>query len=258
MSSSTRSGMATAPLGVIVSVLLHGVATGALLTVNRSWLTKQGPDTVELEVVEQPPPPPDPRPPPPPLPEPPPPPKPHKVALRPPPKVIEPPAAPPPPNREPPPDPPDKPPPPVFGVSLESTVGEAGMAVPVGNTLMTKDRTPAPPSRPAAPLPASAGPPSFSPVSDLYVAKIPVVLKEVKAEFPAEARRLGVEGFVDLLVGVDHTGRIRSVKPTRRAGYGFDEAAIVAMWRFQFSPAVSNDGKPVDYVLKYRHRFTER
>jgi protein TonB len=259
MQSRGRSRIAAAPLGVVISVLLHGGATAALFKVNRSWLNHKANEPVELEVVERPPPPPDPQPPPPPpaQPEPPPPPKPRKVVMKL--KPAAPPPQTPPPNREPPPDPPDKPPPPVFGVPLEAVVdGQSAVAVPVGNTLMTKERTPAPPAKPAAPLPAASGPPAFSPVSDLYIAKMPGVLHEVKAEYPIEARRLGLEGSVLLRVGIDHTGKVRSVRITQRVGNGFDEAAVKALWQFKFSPAISNDGRPVDYVLNYRVTFTER
>jgi len=248
-----RSSGTTAPIAIAASVLIHGAAAAGLVQMHRLGLDRKPRETVELEVVEQRPlPPPDPQPPPP-EPEPPPP-KPRKVALRPPPKVPEPPAAPPPPNREPPPEPPDKPPPPVFGVPLEATVdGNSPVAVPVGNTLMTKERKPAP-AQPAAPLPASDGP-VFAPVSELYVSQMPTVVREVKADYPAEANQQSLEGSVLLLVGIDHTGKVRSVKLAQRGGHGFDEAAVKALWQFKFSPAVSNDGKPVDYVIKYRVTF---
>ena len=38
-------------------------------------------------------------------------------------------------------------------------------------------------------------------------------------------------------VGIDRKGAIHSVRVVRRAGHGFDDAAVKAMWRFRFSPA---------------------
>jgi TonB family protein len=119
---------------------------------------------------------------------------------------------------------------------------------------MTKERKQGPPDKPA-PLAATSGPPVFSPVTDLYVSKLPVVLKEVKADYPPEARRLGLDGRVSLRIGLDRTGKIRFVKVLRPAGHGFDEAAVKALWQFRFSPAVSNDGQAVDYLLTYHYTF---
>jgi protein TonB len=140
---------------------------------------------------------------------------------------------------------------------LDSVVGgESSVAVPVGNTLMTKERKPGPPG-PPQPLatPPPAGAERFSPLADIYISKHPQVLKEVKAEHPKEALRLGLEGLVVLQVGIDRTGKVRSVRVVQRAGSGFDEAAVQALWKFRFSAAVANDGKPADYVLTYRYRF---
>jgi len=162
---------------------------------------------------------------------------------------------PPPPNEEPP-EPPKEAAPPVFGVTLDSTVtGDSAVAVPVGNTLATRDRTPAKPGPAPGPLAAVEGPPAFSPVSEMYVDKIPVVLQEVKANYPDQARRLGLDGKVTLRVGIDRNGKVRSVKVIKRAGHGLDEAAAQAMWRFKFTAAIAKDGRPVDIVITYNYTF---
>jgi protein TonB len=247
--------MRSSGLAVAVSLLVHASAGGALWALKPA-LGARPPETVEMEVLEPPPPPPPAPEPPPPAPEPAPPPRPRRVAVR----VIPkpPPAEPPPPNQEPPPEPPKEPTPPVFGVTLDSTVtGESGVAVPVGNTTMVDPKRQAPGPK-TQPLPAAEGPPPFSPVGELYIAEPPRVLREVKVpdQYPAEARRLGLSGEVLLRVGVDRTGKIRTVKVVRGAGHGFDEAATKALWQFKFSAALANDGKAVDYVLTYKYRFT--
>lgn len=62
-------------------------------------------------------------------------------------------------------------------------------------------------------------------------------------------------GTVRLRVGIDETGRVKEVKVIKRAGYGLDEAAVKAMWRFRFSPALGQDGKPVPFRINYDYIF---
>ena len=240
-----------ARVAVAASLVLHGAVAALLIAVDPLSLVPHKPDIVELEVREPPPlPPPEPPPPEPP----PPPPTPRRVAIVPPKARVV--LAPPPPNsapKEPPPD--EPPPPPSFGVSIDSVVGgDSPVAVPVGNTTMTNERnkTPAPPvALPAAP----EGPPAFSPVSELYIGEFPALEREVKAPYPPEATRLGLEGRVLMRVGIDRAGSIRSVKVLKGAGHGFDEAAVKAMWRFRFSPCKTHQGDAVDCVIPYTYVF---
>jgi protein TonB len=232
-----------------VAVLLHLGIGASLASVRR-------PDTtalrnVEMEVNELPPPPPPP--PPPPEPEPPaPPPKQPRIAMRRP-VTTPPPEAPKPPPSEAPDPPKDEPTPPTFGVTLDSTVtGDSSMAVPVGDTVGTNDRTP----RKAVAAPAPPGPPVFAPVPENYIAEYPKLIHEVKRDMPPEARRLGVEGAVDLRVSLDRHGVVRAVRVVRKAGYGMDEVAQKALYEFKFSPAIDKNGQPADFVIAYRYRFT--
>jgi protein TonB len=230
-----------------VALVVHlgiGASLASVRPRNRSL-----PRNVEMEVVEQPPPPP---PAPPPEPEPPaPPPKQPRLAVR---RIAQtpPPEAPkPPPSAEA--EPPKEPAPPVFGVTVESTVtGESGMAVPVGDTVGTNDRTPRKPAAAAAP----PGPPAFAPVPENYIAELPRVLQEVKEDLPPEAQRLGLEGVVVMRVNLDRRGVVRAVRVIKKAGYGFDEVAVKAMYRFKFSPAVDKNGQPADFVIPYTYRFS--
>ncbi|MCU0275176.1 MAG: TonB family protein, partial [Acidimicrobiales bacterium] len=199
------------------------------------------PPPVELEIVEQPPPLPEP---PAALPEPPPPPEP---------RARDKPRALPPPNREvkPPREPPREMPRPVFGVTEETVVeGESDVAVPVGNTLMTKDRTPGPPT----PLPGPYGEGEFAPEPGDRVASRPEF--ELERNYPAEAEREGIKARVVLEVAVDRKGKVRAVKVLRRAGYGMDEAAVQSMWKARVKPARTRDGRAVDWVGPHNVDFT--
>jgi protein TonB len=242
-----------------VAIAVHVAIAGALLVVNPARLLRRE-QVVEMEVHESPPPPPEIRPerPPPPPPEPAPAPKPRIVprrvavaAPKPPPPT----AAPPPPNQEPP-KPTDAPP--VFGVTLSSTVAgdKSAMAVPVGNTLMTKDRTPRKPGEVPQPS-GTAGARPFAPVADVYIADPPRVVHEINSAdiYPPEAYKMGIEGKVVLKVSLDSKGNVVQVRIIGRAGHGFDEAARDALRQFKFTPARTSDGQSVDYSLTYTYVF---
>jgi len=245
-------------LASAVAIAVHGAIAAGLLLVNPSRLTRHE-LVVEMEVKEKPLPPPEIRAetPPPPAPEPEAPPRPRVVPRRlasaPKPPSLPP--APPPPNQEPP-RPSDAPP--VFGVTMSSVVAgaSAGMAVPVGNTLMTKDRQAA---RPGATPQAYSGEGThpFTPVADVYISEPPRVLHEVNSAdiYPSDAYKMGIEGKVVLKVGINAKGEVVQVRVIGKAGNGFDEAARNALRQFRFSPARTSDGQAVDYSLTYTYVF---
>jgi protein TonB len=249
-SKTTRRGAGA--VGVAVALAIHGGVATALVKVSPSWLAVRAAAPVEVQLVEPPPPlPAEPEQVKPPPEPPPPPPRPRLAMRR---APAKPPAEPPPPpNQEPPPEPPAEPPPVVFGATVESTItGESNVAVPVGNTLTTNDRTPAK----ATPQPyAAEGPPGFAPVAEAYVGEYPNPKQRLEAPYPVEARRLGLEGKVVLKIGIDRGGVVRAVRVVKRAGHGFDEAAANIMWKYRFTPARAKTGQPVDFQITYTYTF---
>jgi TonB family protein len=91
----------------------------------------------------------------------------------------------------------------------------------------------------------------------MYISKMPEVLHEVKGDenYPAEAKRMGIEGAVTFRIGIDEKGNVAELRIVDRAGHGFDEAAMKAMRQFKFSPALANDGRPVPVRIVYKYRF---
>lgn len=152
---------------------------------------------------------------------------------------------------------------PVFGVSAESVVDDANaVAVPVGNTVATAPSHAAPTPTPVNLPPSTVGGSSsgtgstpFAPVSESFVQQWPRTLEEIQAPYPEEARRVDMRGTVRLRVGIDENGRVREVKVIKRVGYGLDEAATKALWKFRFSPAVGQDGRPVPFRINYNYIF---
>jgi protein TonB len=242
-----------------IALGLHAAIAAGLWLGNPSRVARRE-TMVEMEVVQRRPPPPELRPAPPaPAPPPAPPPRPRVVPRRI--AVLVPKAAPQPPAPPPPAEQPPKPAPeapPIFGVSTSSVVSgdPAAMAVPVGNTLMTKERAAAKPGETPKPY-AAEGTHPLVPVADIYIAQLPSVLHQVNSAdiYPAEAYKMGIEGKVDLKITIDETGEVRQVKVIGRAGHGFDEAARDALRRFKFSPARTSDGKPVVASITYRFSF---
>ena len=229
-----------------VAIAFHGLLAVAVVAVDPKRFRAEPP--IEIDVEEKLPPPEVKPPPPPPEDKPPPPPRVvHRI-----PNAQPPPPSPPPPSEEPP--PPSDAPPPDFGVSLNATAaGDSPVAVPVGQTLMTK---PAPKHKEAA-VPSGDGTGGFVPVAEIYIANHAELIDAPSGEenYPPEAKRLGIEGAVKLKLGIDENGKVVQVKLIERAGHGFDEAAVKAMRQARFKPAVTSDGKAVPCSIPWTYRF---
>jgi TonB family protein len=73
-------------------------------------------------------------------------------------------------------------------------------------------------------------------------------------EYPDEARRLGIRGKVQLEVQLLATGDVQVLRVVRGLGHGLDEAAVAAVKKIVFRPAMKN-GQPVDVVVKLNVLF---
>ncbi|HET7213389.1 MAG TPA: energy transducer TonB [Terriglobia bacterium] len=72
-----------------------------------------------------------------------------------------------------------------------------------------------------------------------------VILSKPDPDYPAEARRLHIEGQVTLSVLFGSTGNLRVLRVVQGLGHGMDQAAAAAAERIRFKPA-ERDGHPVD------------
>ncbi len=66
----------------------------------------------------------------------------------------------------------------------------------------------------------------------------------LRPEYPELARKAGIEGTVILRVLIDKDGRVRDVMVARKVGAGLDEAAVEAIKRTTYTPAIQNN-RPV-------------
>lgn len=87
----------------------------------------------------------------------------------------------------------------------------------------------------------------------------PQVINKVPPVYPELARKAQVEGIVFLDILVDKEGKVRDVqilKPSR-TNVGFEEAAVEAVKKWTFSPAIQN-GKPVAVWMTQPVKFEVR
>jgi TonB family protein len=95
------------------------------------------------------------------------------------------------------------------------------------------------------------GPSAADPATDVT----PPVLKErAEAAYPAEALQQRREGSVGLALAIDEAGNVQEASVTAPAGYGFDEAAVLAARRFTFEPA-RKAGRAVRATVQLTYRF---
>lgn len=92
-----------------------------------------------------------------------------------------------------------------------------------------------------------------TPVDDYLVSEMPVVISEVRPDYPKEAKDQQLEGVVSLDVLIDELGLVRSVQVLEGA-IVFRNAALESMKRFKFKPA-KVDGKPVAVRIRYSLNF---
>ena len=82
----------------------------------------------------------------------------------------------------------------------------------------------------------------------------PELVELVEAVYPEKAEAEGIEGVVVLEIDIDAEGKVEAARVLEPAGYGFDEAALVAVRQFRFEPATV-DGEPIPVRITYRYGF---
>jgi periplasmic protein TonB len=86
------------------------------------------------------------------------------------------------------------------------------------------------------------------------VDRAPALLGAPRPPYPAAALRNGSEGDVALSLVVDPSGSVTDARITRRAGQGFDAAALAAARKLRFSPG-RKGGSAVSVRVTWTCRF---
>lgn len=82
----------------------------------------------------------------------------------------------------------------------------------------------------------------------------PFIVKMSPPIYPKFARKMGKEGRVLLSMIIDESGKLLQVQVLEKAGYGFDEAAVEAVQKSLFKPALLN-GRPICCRARLPIRF---
>jgi protein TonB len=137
----------------------------------------------------------------------------------------------------------------VFGVNKKAITaeGETNVEIKSGNTVAKENDNLIMDPSDADALPI--------PTDEYLVKSMPAVIKEYRAQYPAEAKQKEIEGAVILDLLIDTAGKVRDIKLIKGVGFGMDEAAIEALKQFEFRPAIAADG-PVSVRIRYTYRFS--
>jgi len=85
----------------------------------------------------------------------------------------------------------------------------------------------------------------------------PILVKEVKPQYTAEAKKAKIQGTVTLECVVQPDGTVGEVRVTKALDPGLDQEAIKAVKQWRFKPG-TKDGKPVPVLVTLELTFTLR
>ena len=131
----------------------------------------------------------------------------------------------------------------IEGMVASSGFGKA-MAIPPTAANLSRDEV-----RPGGFATATISPESARPKQNVEAAPAVepvVILEKPNPVYSEEARRLGLEGEVQVQAVFLASGSVRLVRVSKGLGYGLDEAAMRAVLRIRFKPA-RQEGKAVDF-----------
>jgi len=115
----------------------------------------------------------------------------------------------------------------------------------------SSEETASAPAVPRPPVPAAPAAPEAAP----GLVEAAAVATRVEPSYPEAARRLGIEGTVELEVSIDASGRVAEVEVTRGLPMGLSDAAVEAVRKWTWRPARTPSG-PVASRRTVRIRFT--
>jgi protein TonB len=95
---------------------------------------------------------------------------------------------------------------------------------------------------------------SDAPLPESAVSRPARPVAAIEPAYPAAARADGIEADVRLVIVVSAEGAVSDARVEKRAGYGFDEAALVAVRAARFEPARSG-GRAVAVRMRLGYSF---
>jgi TonB family protein len=141
--------------------------------------------------------------------------------------------------------------------ALRNEAVKLRQTLPPEKTFVPKGAVPPPPPPPPpAPSVVAAGSNvgSTQPLRVGGSIGVPTKIKDVRPEYPADARAAGVQGVVILEAVIDETGAVSSARVLRSIPM-LDQAALDAVRQWQFTPTLLN-GVPVSVMMTVTINFT--
>ena len=80
------------------------------------------------------------------------------------------------------------------------------------------------------------------------------MINSVKVKRPAETKKPGVSGWVDLRIFIDSRGVVTAAQVLNSTNHLFDGPAIRAVVKYRYSPA-KKDGQPVSFEMPISFEF---
>jgi protein TonB len=74
-------------------------------------------------------------------------------------------------------------------------------------------------------------------------------------DYPADAKRLGIEGQVQVRLLVDDQGQVAQTRLLKGLGYGLDERAVALARKIRFKPAIDTNDAPVAMWITWSFNF---
>src|SRR5262249_19935973 len=84
---------------------------------------------------------------------------------------------------------------------------------------------------------AGSGGPKPVPLASVKTMPEPIGEYDYEKDYPAEARKLGIEGQVAVRLLVDENGKVAETHLARGLGHGLDQKALELVRRIRFKPA---------------------
>ena len=94
-----------------------------------------------------------------------------------------------------------------------------------------------------------------NPIDEPSKERLPILKSDSPASYPELALREGRGGAVLLELTVTVDGTVIDAVVVEEAGYGFDQAALDAISRYRFEPALDANGTPANARIRFRYTF---
>ncbi|HWO18103.1 MAG TPA: TonB family protein, partial [Kofleriaceae bacterium] len=99
-------------------------------------------------------------------------------------------------------------------------------------------------------------PPKPVSIAEIKTKAVPRGDYDYTNDYPPEARRLGIEGEIQVQLIVDDKGKVRAATLLNKLGHGLDELALSRARKLEFTPAIDTNDRPVSSMVVWKFVMT--